>query len=104
MYHDVDIDECEDNYTCSYMEGTVCYNTPGNYDCLCPDGYIQCNDNNECTRELCRIIAVYIDTPPSLSLNIAGPKIISIPCSCLSKIFVFHCTFEFVYPYIQMYK
>lgn len=45
----VDIDECEDNYTCSYMEGTVCYNTPGSYDCLCADGYMRCYDNYQCT-------------------------------------------------------
>jgi hypothetical protein len=44
-----DIDECEDNYTCAYREGTVCYNTIGSYDCLCQEGYIMCYYSYECT-------------------------------------------------------
>ena len=54
-HHDADIDECQDNYTCSYMEGTVCYNTIGSYDCRCPLGYTYCYENNQCTCELCGI-------------------------------------------------
>ena len=53
-HYNADIDECNDNYTCSYMEGTVCYNTYGSYDCLCLPGYTQCYENSQCTCELFR--------------------------------------------------
>ena len=52
-YHNTDIDECEDNSTCAYREGTVCVNTVGSYDCVCEEGYITCDDYSyECTRKL----------------------------------------------------
>ena len=43
-YGDSDIDECADNSTCDYIEGSQCVNTPGGYDCVCPDGYVSCED------------------------------------------------------------
>ena len=61
IYH-TDIDECElYNYTSycgNYIEGGICNNTVGSYECTCPLGYTVCS--NECIRELSIEYSVYI--------------------------------------------
>ena len=40
--NDADIDECEIN-DCTYLSGSICNNTVGSYECVCPPGYIRCS-------------------------------------------------------------
>ena len=35
---------------CTYPRGSVCNNTIGGYECVCPPGYIRCS--SECIRKL----------------------------------------------------
>ena len=44
-YHGTDINECADecNNYCNYPNGSVCYNTIGSFECVCPTGYTECN-------------------------------------------------------------
>ena len=43
-----DIDECEIHALCQYPTGSICYNTIGSYECICPPGYTLSDDSNEC--------------------------------------------------------
>ena len=44
----VDIDECELYTLCQSPTGSICYNTIGSYECICPPDYTLSDDSNEC--------------------------------------------------------
>ena len=46
--HNTDINECSNNSIKCYPEGTICNNTIGGYECVCPDGYILCHESYKC--------------------------------------------------------
>ena len=48
-----DIDECNDCYKeCTSIEGSMCYNTIGSYECVCPPDYTLCYESSKCIRKL----------------------------------------------------
>ena len=56
--HGTDIDECEDEYFCSYVEGAECNNTLGSYACVCDPGYIVCGDSCIREKKIIRVLSI----------------------------------------------
>lgn len=56
----IDIDECADPlFSSKCPENAHCMNTPGNYSCVCNEGYESGGDSNICQGKLC-IVSVHI--------------------------------------------
>ena len=84
FFHDADINECElydYNRYCGYYYDyyyyhygsipKICNNTIGGYECVCPPGYIICDESYECIRKLKHHCTnVYIHFNAALSLTI----------------------------------
>ena len=67
-FHDTDINECElydynrycEHYYYYYyyhygFTPKICNNTVGSFECVCPPGYILCDESYECIRKLRRL-------------------------------------------------
>lgn len=67
-----DIDECLDaSNECTLLDHSLCQNTPGDYECVCQEGFkladdfSNCLDINECERSPCRLDSLCENTEGS---------------------------------------
>lgn len=59
-----DIDECEDNP--NICDGGQCTNIPGEYRCLCYDGFMASEDMKTCVGKQRKQISIFSDYPKVL--------------------------------------